>query len=191
MKKLLLLLCLMGLCTLGVCQEQSPKLGSVPKVTHLKTNEACRAHFEEVYEASLYYVNHYNSGGNEVEDCRSLVIDYCMVSEDMVFAVGPQMTKIAKETESAARMLFTAAMAGYVIYMHDHPEEDHKNFSEAAYIYSWSTMLDYYESNRKMHMGPTSKTLDAYIKAFEKGTDKYLEMVKKDFKQYKKQSQKS
>lgn len=184
MKKLILCFLLAAMGVLGICQEPAHKLGSVPKLIPLKTNEACRAHFEEVYEASLYYVSHYNTG-LEIETCRTYLIDYAMNSEDMVFSGGPSLDKWLKEMEGASRSFIASLMAGYIIYMHDHPEEDHVKFSENAYIYAFSTLLDYYQSNRKINMAPESKTLDHYIEVFNKSKEDYLTLLRKDYKKAK------
>jgi len=181
MKKLILCFCLAAMGVLGICQESTHKLGSVPKLIPLKTDEACRAHFEEVYNASLYYVSHYNVG-REIETCRTYLIDYAMNSSDMVFSGGPSLNGWLKEMENASRSYIAALMAGYIIYMHDHPEEDHIKFSENAYIYAYSTLLDYYQSNRKINMAPESKTLDHYIEVFNKNKEEYVELLRKDYK---------
>lgn len=184
MKKILLLSSMMAIGQLGICQELAHPLGSVPKQIVLKTDEACRAHFEEAYNASLYYVSHYNIG-DDIEACRKVVIDYAMNSKDMVFSGGPMIEQYLEELGSGSRQMLAALMAGYIIYMHDHPEEDHVNYSENAYVYGFSSMLDYYQSNLKHNLAVHIKTFDSYIKTYNKSKEKYLELLKKDYSQKK------
>lgn len=181
MRKLIVLFCLMGWCALSFGQETSQRLGRVPKAVEFYTNVDSLANLEEAYQASLYYTSHYNLTP-KTGTCLTYVIDFSMVSRDMVYAVGPSFEKFSKELGDDTHMMLGALISGYIIYMYEHPEEDHKDFSENAYIYAMSTMLDFYSSHLQMKIGNQSNTLDNYIKTYEKSKEKYLEMLKEEYK---------
>lgn len=155
--------------------ENEMEYGYLRETYNFTSADMCRENYEDAYYLCKYYTKHYVE--LKQGEAISQVIFQFMTNSDMILAdIGKAESKLMEADHGI--LLFGAYMAGVLMkQLEDYDGEQHDTYE--SYLMGYAHLVDFYVNNQKT-LGKI-KEAEKYLKAFKKGEDKFMELVRKNF----------
>lgn len=152
-------------------QEQ----GYVPEMVVFDTEEVCRQHSDDAYNACLYFVSHPSTDPKAVE-ASQYIFSWAMRTELVVIPLGRTEKKwMGRRSDN-----YLAAYISYsIIYAYNHRDE---LGAWGQYQYAVSGLVDYYTKN-KADSGE-NPIIEEYLALKAKSNKAYHKKVMKDYEYF-------
>lgn len=174
-KYLVILLALLLFQTQATLRAQGQ--GYVPSIVVFDTEESCREHADDAYNACLYYLSHPSTDANKAE-VSQYIFSWAMRTELVVILLGRTerrwMTRYSDD-------YLAAYIASSIVYAYNHRDEM-ETFGQ--YQYAVAGLVEYYRNNKAT--SGENKVIEEYLTLKTKNEKAYDKKVKKDFQYFQK-----
>lgn len=151
--------------------------GYVPSIVVFDTEESCREHADDAYNACLYFLSHPSTDENKAV-VSQYIFSWAMRTELVVVLLG--RTERRWMTRHSDDYL-AAYIASTLVYAYNH-RESLESFEQ--YRYAVDGLIEYYRANKET--SGENKVIEEYLTLKTKNEKAYDKKVKKDYQYFQK-----